>query len=127
MKRLFISVLIILLIVSLGGLHIFVLKQFTEGLIEELETAQFLLSRSQWRKAQKTVDSVYEKWERSSFYLHTTLCHADIDAIRTSLRETKAYLACQEDMSESLALIAKLTNQLELLLEAELPTIKNLL
>ena len=55
------------------------------------------------------------------------LRHTDIDAIRTSLKEAKAYLDSQEDTAECLAVTAKLINQLELLLEAELPTIKNLL
>lgn len=127
MKRLFCSILIILLIAALSTLHVFALKQFTETMIEQLESAELQLSRSQWNSAQELVDSVYDTWEARSFYLHTTLRHTDIDAVRTSLREAKAYLSTREDTAECRALIARLINLLELLLEAELPTIKNLL
>lgn len=127
MKRLLISVSIILLITLLSCAHVFTLKQFTGELIGQLETASLHLSQDRWSNAGQTVDAVYAAWEEQEFYLHTTLRHADIDEIRTTLREVQAYLNSREDTAECQALIAKLINQLELLLEAELPTIKNLL
>ena len=127
MKRLFLASLIILCIVLLCSLHVFALKQFTQEQIKQLETAELHLNRSEWHQAQETVSAVYDTGEGQAFYLHTTLRHTDIDAIRTSLREANAYLSSREDTAECQALIAKLINQLELLLEAELPTIKNLL
>ena len=127
MKRLFLATLIILCIILLCAVHVFALKQFTQAQIGQLEAAGAHLNRNEWKKAQDTVAAVYDTWEQQAFYLHTTLRHTDIDAIRTSLREVNAYLISREDTAECQALIAKLINQLELLLEAELPTIKNLL
>ncbi len=127
MKRLWISALIILLLLGLSALHVSHLKSFTDDLIEQLETVESCIKRSDWSRADQLVDQVFTEWEGNAFYLHTMLRHTDIDAILTSLREIKAYLDTREDTAESLAATAKLINQLELLLEAELPTIKNML
>lgn len=127
MKRLWSSALIILLLVGLTGLHVSHLETLTDELIGQLEAAETSLDQKNWTGAKRTVQEVYDRWERQAFYLHTMLRHTDIDAIRTSLREVLAYLDSKEDTAECRAAAAKLINQLELLLEAELPTIKNLL
>ena len=127
MKQLIRSVLIILLLVGLATAHVTHLKNFTENLIGQLETAHQHLERREWASTKQAMENLIEQWEDHAFYLHTTLRHADIGAIRTSMREIAAYLDSREDHSECLAVAAKLKTQLELLLEAELPTIKNLL
>lgn len=127
MKRLWISAGIILLLAVLCGLHVAYLQNVTQDLIEQLETVDPLLSREDWAGAEKVVQSVSETWERQSFYLQATLRHADIDSIRTSLKEIEAYLDNRQDAGECLAATSKLINQLELLLEAELPSLKNVL
>lgn len=127
MKRLFISMVIILALALLATLHVVQLEQLTDKLIGQLEAAEACLKREDWAGAKKSAQTVSEEWERQAFYLHTTLRHTDIDAIRTSLKEALAYLDSREDVAECLAVTAKLINQLELLIEAELPTIKNLL
>lgn len=127
MKRLWISALIILLLAGVGGVHVSHLETLVDDLIGQLETVETSLDQRNWSGAKRTVQAVYDQWERQAFYLHTTLRHTDIDAIRTSLREALAYLDSREDTAECQAVTAKLINQLELLLEAELPSIKNLL
>lgn len=127
MKRLFISSLIIILLVALMSLHVNRLEQFTGNLIQQLETAVSHIEKEEWAKAEKTANQVMSQWEQHAFYLHTTLRHTDIDDIRISLKEMLAYLGSSEDQAECLAVSAKLINQLELLLEAEQLTIKNLL
>lgn len=127
MKRLVTACLLILFLIGLASLHVAHLKSFTEDLIEQLETVETSIKRSGWSDAGRLIDQIFEQWENKAFYLHTTLRHTDIDAIRTSIKEAKAYLDSREDTAECLAVTAKLINQLELLLEAELPTIKNLL
>ena len=127
MKRLWISCLLILLLIGLAALHISHLKAFTEDLIGQLDSVESSIQRSNWSDAGSTLEQIFQQWEDEGFYLHTMLRHTDIDAIRTSLKEAKAYLDSREDIAECLAVTARLINQLELLLEAELPTIKNLL
>ena len=127
MRRLWISCLLILLLVGLAALHVSHLKTFTEDLIGQLESVESSIQRSNWSDAGSTLDRAFQRWEDEAFYLHTMLRHTDIDAILTSFKEAKAYLASREDIAECLAVTARLINQLELLLEAEQPTIKNLL
>lgn len=127
MRRLWIAGLLILLLAGLATLHVLHLKAFTEDLIGQLETVESSIKRSDWSDADNIVARIFDQWEDKAFYLHITLRHTDIDAIRESLREAKAFLDSREDRAECLAVTAKLINQLELLLEAELPTIKNLL
>ena len=127
MRRLCIAGLLILLLAGLATLHVSHLKAFTEDLIGQLESVETSIRRSDWSDADGIIDQIFNQWEDKAFYLHITLRHTDIDAIRESLREAKAYLDSREDQAECLAVTAKLINQLELLLEAELPTIKNLL
>ena len=127
MKRLLISVAIIGLFVCVAALHVIHLKNFTNDLIGQLEAVQADVQNETWTTAAKTALEVQQKWDDHAFYLHTTLRHTDIDAILSSLKELEAYLNTREDKAECLSVIARLINQLELLLEAELPSIKNLL
>lgn len=127
MKRLFIAAAIIGLFVCLSALHVNHLEKFTDGLIEQLEAVQSDVKKERWTSAAKTAEEITGEWEKHAFYLHTTLRHTDIDAILSSFKELDAYLSSREDRAECLSVIARLINQLELLLEAEQPTIKNLL
>lgn len=127
MKRLWVSCLLILLLIGLAILHVSRLKTLTEDLIGQLESVESSIQRSNWFDAGSTLNQAFQQWDDKAFYLHTTLRHTDIDAILASFEEAKAFLASQEDIAECLAVTARLINQLELLLEAELPTIKNLL
>lgn len=127
MKRLFAATAIILLLAGAIALHVVHLESLTGDLIGQLEEMDACLARKEWTKAGQMAQKVSEQWERQAFYLHTTLRHTDIDTIRTSLKEVSAYLEARDDAAECHAATARLINQLELLLEAELPTIKNLL
>ena len=80
-----------------------------------------------WDGAQALIEDAYQDWETHDFYLHVTLRHTDIDAVRSSFHEAIAYLSSREDSGECAAVCARLVNQLELILEGELPTLKNLL
>ena len=127
MKRLLIAALIILLLAAVMYLHIKHLETLTEELIQQVETATRHIEQKEWRKAEKLAEEIMVQWEDHAFYLHITLRHSDIDAIRSSIKEMIAYLDSREDRAECLAVAARLINQLELLLEAEELTLKNIL
>lgn len=127
MRRLWLTVGVIVLLAALCGFHLFLLDRLTGELIQQVEQSNDCLYRDDWEGARAAVQEAYELWESRALYLHTTLHHEDIDVVRASLREAMAYLDIQEDKAECLAVNARLINQLELLLEAELPTIKNLM
>lgn len=126
MKRLVLSAAIILLFTVLCTVHVRHLASLTHTLIDQLEHVRTSVENGNWSTAKKHLSSAAEEWERQAFYLHTTLRHTDIDAILGSLNELDAYLSSREDRAESLAVIARTINQLELLLEAEQPNVKNL-
>lgn len=127
MKRLCVALSIILLLAGLATLHVARLDRLTGELIGQLEAVDTSLDREDWSGAGETAQAIMTQWEEQAFYLHTTLRHTEIDAIRSSLREILAYLDSRDDAAECQAVTAKLINQLELLVEAELPSIKNLL
>lgn len=127
MRRLLLSLTIILALVGLAELHVSRLRLLTDDLTHQVSQVDTLLIRGNWNAARKTAQDILDRWEKEAFYLHVALRHTEIDAIRTTLKEVLAYLDRREDTAECLAATARLANQLELLLEAELPTLKNLL
>lgn len=127
MRRLWVSVGLILALCALAGWHVSALGRLTATLTQELEQAREALLREEWESAQELVRQAYDRWDGCGFYLHTTLRHGDIDEIRSSFHEALAYLSVREDAAECAAVCARLVNQLELILEAEQPTLKNIL
>ena len=128
MKRLWISVGLIALMAALSGLHIWHLNDFTGQLTAQLTRAQELAEREDWEGAARLTRQAKDRWTGHEGYLHITLRHADIDAILVSLDETLAFLeGAEKQPAEYAAANARLLTQLGLLVEAELPTITNLL
>ena len=128
MKRLYISAALIILIGALSGVHIWLLGRFTGELAELLTQAQAQVELEDWEQAARLTRQAKERWTGHEGYLHTTLRHTDIDAVLISLDEALAFLEGEEKQSAEYAAVnARLLTQLELLVEAELPTLTNLL
>lgn len=128
MKRLYISLALLALLAALSTAHILYLHSFTGELTELLTQAQEQVDQENWEQAEELTSHAQDRWVENEAYLHTTLHHADIDAILISFGETLAYLQGQEHQpAEYAAANAKLITQLKLLIEGELPTWKNLL
>lgn len=127
MRRLWVSVALLALLAGLAWAHTAKLNGLTGELTELLTRTEAALRREDWDRAEAEAAQADALWASHAFYLHITLSHEDIDAIRASLKEMRAYLASRDDAAECLAVSARLRNQLELLAEAELPSLKNLL
>lgn len=128
MKRLYISLGLILLLAILSGLHVWYLDRFTSQLCELLTQAQQQVEQENWPQAAQLTLQVKERWMEHEGYLHTTLRHTDIDAILISMDEALAFLEAEEKQNAEYAAVnARLLTQIGLLLEAELPTLTNLL
>lgn len=128
MKRLYISLGLIVLLAAMCGVHTICLSQFTDQLTELLTQAQERVDQDDWEGAARLTHQAKEHWMDHEGYLHTTLRHADIDAILISFDEALAFLQGSEHQpSEYAAVNARLVTQVGLLIEAELPTITNLL
>ena len=128
MKRLYVSLGLVALLGVLCGVHTVHLARFTDGLTALLTQAQELVEQEDWEGAARLTMQAKEDWVNHEGYLHTTLRHADIDAILISFDETLAFLEGSEHQpAEYAAANARLITQLGLLIEAELPTLTNLL
>ena len=128
MKRLYVSLGLIILLAVLCGAHTVWLSRFTDELTGLLTQAQERVEREDWEGAVRLTRQAKEQWSDNDGYLHITLHHADVDAILVSFDETLAFLQASEHQSAEYAAVnARLLTQLALLLEAELPTVTNLL
>ncbi|MCI8699223.1 MAG: DUF4363 family protein [Oscillospiraceae bacterium] len=128
MRRLYLSVGLIALMAALSALHVWHLNDLTGQLTAQLTQAQALAQQEDWDGAARLTRQAKERWMGCEGYLHTTLRHADIDAILISLDETLAFLEGSEKQpAEYAAANARLLAQLALLVEAEVPTLTNIL
>ncbi len=128
MRRLYISTALIVLMAVLSGLHIWHLDNFTDQLAGQLAQAQKMAAQEDWEGAARLTRQAKERWVDHEGYLHITLRHTDIDAILISLDEALAFLEGGEKQpAEYAAVNARLLAQLALLVEAEVPTLTNIL
>lgn len=128
MKRLYVSLGLILLLAALSGAHAACLTRFTGQLTGLLTQAQAQVDEGDWPQAARLTRQARARWMDWNGYLHFTLRHADTDAVQISFDEALAFLEGDERQpSEYAAVNARLITQLELLSEAELPTLTNLL
>ena len=128
MKRLYLSIGLIALLAVLSSLHIWHLNHVTGQLTDLLTQAQELVDQENWDSAARLTHQAKEYWLSCEGYLHITLRHADTDAIQISMDEALAFLEGGERQpAEYAAVNARLLTQLSLLVEAELPTLTNLL
>ena len=128
MRRLYVSVGLIALMAALSGLHVWHLDTFTGQLSDLLTQAQEQVERENWDEATRLTHQVKNRWMNHERYLHITLRHADTDAIQISMDEALAFLEGGEKQpAEYAAVNARLLTQLGLLVEAEFPTLTNIL
>ena len=128
MKRLYVSLGLIALLAALSGVHTIYLDRITGELSELLVQAQEQVEREDWEGALRLTRQAKDQWVENDGYFHVTLRHADVDAILVSFDEALAFLQGKEHQSAEYASVnARLLAQLALLVEAELPTLTNIL
>ena len=128
MRRLYLSIGLVVLLALLSGLHVWHLDGFTAQLTGLLTQAQRHAEQEDWPGAALLTRQAKELWTDHEGYLHTTLRHTDIDAVLISMDEALAFLEGNEKQSAEYAAVnARLLTQLGLLVEAELPPLTNIL
>lgn len=128
MKRLLISAVIILSLTVLAGCHVLYLRHLTGEVIGLLDQAQEQVEEDDWAQAEALTRDAMAIWTANDLYLHSTMRHNEIDTVLVAFQEVLAFLEGQERQpAEYAAANRRLTAQLELLLESELPTLQNLL
>ena len=126
MKRLWISVAIlsVMLGTTLGNSRY--LSNIISGFTNDLTSAHELADRDSWAAARELTQQVAERWQTHDFYFHVLLPHRDIDEIHLTFREVEEYLDLEEPDQYNAA-NAKLIAQLGLLAEMEQLNLKNVL
>ena len=127
MRRLIASILLVAALAGGATAHVWYLTQQTQSISQQLQQAHEKVEQGDWDGAYALTQQAWEQWEGQMLYLHTTLHHEDIDQVSTAFRETLAILKQQEQPGEYVAANARILYQLELLVEAELPSLKNIL
>ena len=126
MKRLWISVAILLVMLGATLGNSWYLNNLISGFTQELTSAHHLAAQNQWASARETTQGVSEHWQKHDFYLHVMLPHRDIDDIHLTFQEVEEYLELKESDQYNAA-NAKLIAQLGLLAEMEQLNLKNIL
>lgn len=124
MKRLWIALALLAVLLCGTLLHTWSLRGFTQELTRSLEQAQELTRADRWEEARAVTQEALQTWRGRDVYLHVLLRHADTDQIYAGFQETLALLDSQE-YGEYAAANARLITQIQLLSEAEQLTLKN--
>ena len=126
MRRLWISVGLLLLLLGGSLFNAWYAKELTDAMGEQLRLAQQMTEAGRWEQALTLTQEVYDQWENRHFYLHSTMRHSDTDQILRGFRTVLEYLRLQEPDQYNAA-NADLITQLELLAEMEQPSVVNVL
>lgn len=126
MRRLWISVGLLLLLLGGSLFNAWYAKELTDAMGEQLRLAQQMTETGRWEQALALTQKVYDQWESRHFYLHSTMRHSDTDQILRGFRTVIEYLRLQEPDQYNAA-NADLITQLELLAEMEQPSVVNVL
>ena len=126
MKRLWISVVILLTMLGATLGNSWYLNRLITQLGDQLITAHQLADRDDWTQASQITHMVAQHWQKHDFYFHIMLPHEDIDDIHLTFQEVEEYLELEE-ADQYNAANAKLIAQLGLLAEMEQLNVKNIL
>ena len=125
MKHLWYATAMIIFLFVATLINVRYLNHFINDLSATLQQAQQLAEEDKPQEAEQLTRETQERFDRHSFYLHVTLPHQSIDAVKTSFCEALEYLQHGETTAVYTATNAKLLTQLQLLSEAEQLTLKN--
>lgn len=128
MKRIGIALALLAALGLLSAWHTAALGRITEELTGHLTRAEEQVEQDDWDAADALTRRALAAWESHGFYLHAVLRHEDTDAILSGFHQVLAYLEGGEPQpSEYAAANAQLLTLIGLLLEEEMPTLKNIL
>ncbi|MCD8384138.1 MAG: DUF4363 family protein [Clostridiales bacterium] len=126
MRRLSISVAILLLLFGAGLWNISLLEGISGRLASQLEHAEALAETGDWDRAEELTLAAKDEWEAAASYLYVVLRHDYTDEVNTGFYEVLELLQWQET-PEYAAANGELVAQVQHLSEAERLTWRNLM
>lgn len=126
MKRLWISlaILVALFVGCLWNIHY--VSQISNLLVTELNQAEDCAENGNWSEAWRLTRESQQRWEKFSPYLYVTQCHGTTDNINTGFREVLELIQWRA-APEYNAANGVLISEVEHLFEMEDLTLENLL
>lgn len=125
MRRMWIALALLALLLGAGLFNSCYLDRLTDHCRASLDQATHLARLGHWAGATLAAEQAAGLWWDHDSYLHVTLPHRDIDAIRLSFGELEQALAHQQSAAFTVA-AARLRTQLSLLSEMEQLNGKNI-
>lgn len=127
MRRVWISLAVLALLIGSALCNTHYLNTFTEGLANLLIEAEACVVDGDWDAAADKTEAALDRWKSRETYLHMVLRHADTDEVLLSFHEVRQFLSTREAGGEYSAANAKLITRIGLLCEMEQLNLKNLL
>lgn len=126
MKRLWISLAILLALFGGCLWNIHHVAQISSRLVTTLNQAESLAESGDWSQAQQLTRRAQQQWDNVSHYFYVTQCHCNADEINSGFREVLELLEWEASPEYSAA-NGVLIAEVEHLFEMENLTLENLL
>lgn len=127
MRRLWVSVTVLILLFCLTMYNSRYLDDYTKELTTLLRQAELCAADGDWDAAADKTEAALDSWKNQETYLHMVLQHRDTDEVLLAFQEVQQLISHQEDGGEYSASNARLITQIELLYEMEQLNWKNLI
>ena len=96
MKRLYLSIFLLLLICGVGLWNISSLHRITEELTVLLEQAESAAIEEDWDSTSRLTREAHDLWEEQETYVYITVCHELLDEIAASFQSVEAFIYWKE-------------------------------
>lgn len=126
MKRLWISLALLLSIFALSLWSIHNISALSDRLVQELKQAEMYAETGDWMRARQITLQAQERWVSNASHLYMYQCHATGDEINSGFRQALEYLQWRETPEYSATNSALIAN-VEHLAEMEALNLRNLL
>ncbi len=127
MRRLWISLAMLAVLLGLTLLNTYSLRNYTQELTALRAQAEACAADGDWDAAADKTEAALDRWRERETYLHMVMHHQDTDAILLDFQEVLQFIHHREDGGEYAAANARLITRLSLLYEMEQLNLKNLL
>ena len=126
MKRLWISVAILIFVFNAALFSNYVLKKATQDMTDLLQRAEDCYQAGEIQQALHFTQLARGKWDQLGGYLYTVLHHTESDDVLVLFTQVQCYLEQNEPGGEYAACNAALITKIKLLYEMEAFTVENL-
>lgn len=103
MKKEFITLLTLILLISVSIVNIHFLTRITENIAGLVEEADRYIRAENWEKARDSAEKARKKWDRHDAYIHMVLRQTEIESVRLVLSELSKELLSESDAAKGAA------------------------